>query len=180
MKYLVLLTFILSSNACKRSGISGAPGFKAEPAMAGKSSGNTKRARTILGTSWEACIQYDEESQAKCPKNSVCPKQTYFQATINISKLYILEVNTKNRFSDEYCTLKHPGYDKMQESSQVLAVNDLKAKSDSHIQFTALGSTDAGEIQSTVDLKEISSRSLQFSSKLDGISGSHKMYKVQN
>ena len=113
-------------------------------------------------------------------KNTNCPTQTYYQATVNITKLYILEINTKNRFSDEYCTLKHPGYDKMIESNQILAVNDLKAQSKSNIQFTAIGSTDAGEIESSVDLKDISNGSLIFISKLQELSGSHKMYKVQN
>ena len=180
MKYLIILTLLISSTACKRSGISGVKGFKAEPALAGKTGKSAQKAMKILGTSWEACIPYKDKTAPKCEKNQVCEKQTFFQVTMNLSKLFIMEVHTKNRFKDEYCTLKHSGYENMQETSEILAINDLKSKNSSSFQFVAMGSTDKGETETDIKLENVSSNSLLITSKLQALKGRNKMYKVQN
>ena len=180
MKYLILLTLLSTNLACKRSGISGVKGFKAEPALAGQTGKSADKAMKVLGTTWEACIPYKDKENPKCEKNQACGSQTYFQATVNLSKLFIMEINTKNRFQDEYCTLRHPGYKKMEESSEILAINDLKSKNNDAVQFTAIGSTDKGEIESDIKLDNISASSLLITSKLPALKGRSKMYKVQN
>ena len=77
MKYLILLLLITSTVACKRSGISGVPGFKAEPALTGKSGKNSELAMEILGSSWEACIPYTDDIEPKCEKKQECGKCSF-------------------------------------------------------------------------------------------------------